>query len=136
MVGSAAAGSVVRFLFAMTDGTERQIIDYVTRSGDVGELGGLGVFLFASSSSSPNHHVLPRPLCSQIRMCSVVCIVLLLIAAFQTRPTLLRSAFPAARLSSTASKPVTLKERLAELIPKEIENVCLFDFLFCSLLRV
>ncbi len=110
-------------------------MDYVNRSGDVGELGGLAVFLFASSSS-PNHHVLPRPLCSQIRMYSVACIALLLTAALQTRPTLLRSAFPAARLSSTASKPVTLKERLAELIPKEIENVSSFVFLFYSLLRV
>jgi citrate synthase len=29
-------------------------------------------------------------------------------------------------LSSTAARPLTLKERLAELIPVEKENVCIF----------
>jgi len=43
----------------------------------------------------------------------------------QTRPSLRCPAFAAARLSSTSSKPVSLKDRLAEIIPKEIENVCI-----------
>ncbi|KAJ2935375.1 hypothetical protein H1R20_g1720, partial [Candolleomyces eurysporus] len=47
--------------------------------------------------------------------------------AFAAR-SLLRASRPAAvrtqiRLSSTSSKTLSLKERLAELIPQEIENV-------------
>ncbi len=47
----------------------------------------------------------------------------------QARPSLRRSAFASVRFSSTSSKPVSLKERLSEIIPKEIENVCSSFFL-------
>lgn len=49
----------------------------------------------------------------------------------QSRARLIRSSLPATRLSSTVAKQPTLKERLAELIPAEIENASDSIHLLC-----
>lgn len=67
---------------------------------------------------------LARALLNNVRLLPFITISLSLTHTYpsQSRPSALRAA--AVRFSSTA-RPVTLKERLAELIPAEIENVSL-----------
>lgn len=48
-----------------------------------------------------------------------------LIPCHQARSPFARAGIASARFSSTALKQSTLKERLTELIPAEIEKVCL-----------
>jgi hypothetical protein len=73
--------------------------------------------------SSANHVLLPDSLPGMfVAHLSLVVYSSLL----QTRPSLRGSAFAAARLSSTLSRPIALKDRLGEIIPKEIENVFIY----------
>lgn len=54
----------------------------------------------------------------------VACKLYPLIPYHQSRFSFARAGVASARFSSTAPKQSTLKERLAELIPAELENVC------------
>ncbi len=78
----------------MTAGTERQIMDYVNRSGDVGELGGLAVFLFAQLLFPKPQCPSPSALFSNPYVFPWRALLFYSSAVLQTRPTLLRSAFP------------------------------------------